>query len=171
MPAAEEISRGLATNDSIRAIAEALGRSLDDMPGGQRQRWANQVSGLLTARAPCLRGLRPPAGQARPVLSLRGIIERKLEARAQFEKRSRSFGVADRRCSRNALSSDASNRGRAVRRSQKRATRQLPRSRMPLHNLANSISQGRPPNATSAEHLPLRSTSQQIHRDAAELLM
>ncbi len=43
----EEISRGLAAGWSIRAIAEELGPlALDGVPGGQRQRRADQVSGL-----------------------------------------------------------------------------------------------------------------------------
>ena len=53
----EEISRGLAAGDSIRAIAEALGRSPSTVClGGQRQRRAHQVPsarGRPSGRPPC----------------------------------------------------------------------------------------------------------------------
>ena len=64
----EEISRGLAAGDSIRAIAEALGRSPSTVcrevnaNGGR-----NKYRALLADRAACRAGTATEAGQARPV--------------------------------------------------------------------------------------------------------
>ena len=64
----EEISRGLAAGDSIRGIAEALGRSPStvcrevNVNGGRKKYRA-----LVADRAACRRALRPKRAKARPV--------------------------------------------------------------------------------------------------------
>ena len=78
----EEISRGLAAGDSIRAIAEALGRSPSTVcrevnaNGGR-----NKYRALVADRAACRRALRPKRAKLAQCRRLRGIVERKLEAK------------------------------------------------------------------------------------------
>jgi len=78
----EEISRGLATGDSIRAIAEALGRSPSTVcrevnaNGGRRKYRA-----LVADRAACRRALRPKRAKLAQCRRLRRVVERKLEAK------------------------------------------------------------------------------------------
>jgi IS30 family transposase len=78
----EEISRGLAAGDSIRAIAEALGRSPSTVcrevnaNGGRRKYRA-----LVADRATSRNALRPKRAKLAECRRLRGVVERKLEAR------------------------------------------------------------------------------------------
>jgi transposase, IS30 family len=78
----EEISRGLAAGDSIRAIAEALGRSPSTVcrevnaNGGRRSYRA-----LVADRAACRRALRPKRAKLTQCRRLRRVVERKLEAK------------------------------------------------------------------------------------------
>ena len=78
----EEISRGLAAGDSIRAIAEALGRSPSTIcrevnaNGGRRKYRA-----LVADRAASRNALRPKRAKLAECRRLRGVVERKLEAR------------------------------------------------------------------------------------------
>ena len=78
----EEISRGLAAGYSIRAIAEALGRSPSTVcrevnaNGGRRKYRA-----LVADRAACRRALRPKRAKLAQCRRLRGVVERKLEAK------------------------------------------------------------------------------------------
>jgi len=78
----EEISRGLAAGDSIRAIAEALGRCPSTVcrevnaNGGRRKYRA-----LVADRAACRRALRPKRAKLAECRRLRRVVERKLEAR------------------------------------------------------------------------------------------
>ena len=78
----EEISRGLAAGYSIRAVAEALGRSPSTMcrevnaNGGRRKYRA-----LVADRAACRRALRPKRAELAQCRRLRGVVERKLEAK------------------------------------------------------------------------------------------
>jgi transposase, IS30 family len=78
----EEISRGLAAGDSIRAIAEALGRSPSTVcrevnaNGGR-----NRYRALMADRAADRRALRPKRAKLAQCRRLRGIVERKLEAK------------------------------------------------------------------------------------------
>ena len=78
----EEISRGLAAGDSIRAIAESLGRSPSTVcrevnaNGGRKKYRA-----LVADRAACRRALRPKRAKLAQCRRLRGVVERKLEAR------------------------------------------------------------------------------------------
>ena len=78
----EEISRGLAAGDSIRAIAASLGRSPSTVcrevsaNGGRKKYRA-----LVADRAACRRALRPKRAKLAQCRRLRGIVERKLEAR------------------------------------------------------------------------------------------
>src|SRR3984957_11430802 len=78
----EEISRGLAAGDSIRAIAESLGRSPSTVcrevkaNGGRRKYRA-----LVADRAACRRALRPKRAKLAQCRRLRGVVERKLEAK------------------------------------------------------------------------------------------
>jgi IS30 family transposase len=78
----EEISRGLAAGDSIRAIAEALGRSPSTVcrevnaNGGRKKYRA-----LVSDRAACRRALRPKRAKLAECRRLRRVVERKLEAR------------------------------------------------------------------------------------------
>ena len=78
----EEISRGLAAGDSIRAIAEALGRSPSTVcrevnaNGGPKKYRA-----LVSDRAACRRALRPKRAKLAECRRLRRVVERKLEAR------------------------------------------------------------------------------------------
>jgi IS30 family transposase len=78
----EEISRGLAAGDSIRAIAEALGRSPSTVcrevnaNGGRKKYRA-----LVADRAACRRALRPKRAKLAQCRRLRGVVERKLEAK------------------------------------------------------------------------------------------
>lgn len=78
----EEISRGLAVGDSIRAIAEALGRSPSTVcrevnaNGGRRKYRA-----LVADRAASRNALRPKRAKLAECRRLRGVVERKLEAR------------------------------------------------------------------------------------------
>ena len=78
----EEISRGLAAGDSIRAIAEALGRSPSTVcrevnaNGGRRKYRA-----LVADRAASRSALRPKRAKLAECRRLRGVVERKLEAR------------------------------------------------------------------------------------------
>ena len=77
----EEISRGLAAGDSIRAIAEALGRSPSTVcrevnaNGGRRKYRA-----LVADRAASRNALRPKRAKLAECRRLRGVVERKLEA-------------------------------------------------------------------------------------------
>jgi hypothetical protein len=77
----EEISRGLAAGDSIRVIAEALGRSPSTVcrevnaNGGRKKYRA-----LVADRAACRRALRPKRAKLAQCRRLRGVVERKLEA-------------------------------------------------------------------------------------------
>ena len=78
----EEISRGLAAGDSIRAIAESLGRSPSTVcrevnANGGRKRYR----ALVADRAACRRALRPKRAKLAECRRLRGVVERKLEAR------------------------------------------------------------------------------------------
>jgi IS30 family transposase len=78
----EEISRDLAAGDSIRAIAANLGRSPSTVcrevnaNGGPKKYRA-----LVADRAACQRALRPKRAKLARCRRLRGIVERKLEAR------------------------------------------------------------------------------------------
>ena len=78
----EEISRGLAAGYSIRAVAEALGRSPSTVcrevnaNGGRRKYRA-----LVADRAACRRALRPKRAKLARCRRLRGVVERKLEAK------------------------------------------------------------------------------------------
>ena len=78
----EEISRGLAAGDSIRAIAEALGRCPSTVcrevnaNGGRRKYRA-----LVADRAACRRALRPKRAKLAECRRLRRVVERKLEAK------------------------------------------------------------------------------------------
>ncbi len=78
----EEISRGLAAGDTIRAIAEALGRSPStvcrevNVNGGRKKYRA-----LVSDRAACRRALRPKRAKLAECRRLRRVVERKLEAR------------------------------------------------------------------------------------------
>jgi transposase, IS30 family len=78
----EEISRGLAAGDSIRAIAVALGRTPSTVcrevnaNGGRKKYRA-----LVADRAACRRALRPKRAKLAGCRRLRGVVERKLEAR------------------------------------------------------------------------------------------
>jgi IS30 family transposase len=78
----EEISRGLAAGWSIRAIAEELGRSPSTVcrevnaNGGRRTYRA-----LVADRAACRRALRPKRAKLSTCRRLRGVVERKLEAK------------------------------------------------------------------------------------------
>ena len=78
----EEISRGLAAGDSIRTIAESLGRSpstvcreVNANGGGKKYR------ALVADRAACRRALRPKRAKLAQCRRLRGVVERKLESR------------------------------------------------------------------------------------------
>ena len=78
----EEISRGLAAGDSIRAIAESLGRSPSTVcrevnANGGRKRYR----ALVADRAACRRALRPKRAKLAECRRLRRVVERKLEAR------------------------------------------------------------------------------------------
>jgi transposase, IS30 family len=78
----EEISRGLAAGDSIRAIAESLGRSPSTVcrevnaNGGRKKYRA-----LVADRAACRRALRPKRAKLAQCPRLRRVVERKLESR------------------------------------------------------------------------------------------
>jgi len=78
----EEISRGLAAGRSIRAIAEELGRSPSTVcrevnaNGGPKRYRA-----LVADRAACRRALRPKQAKLSTCRRLRGVVERKLEAK------------------------------------------------------------------------------------------
>ena len=78
----EEISRGLAAGHSIRAIAANLGRSPSTVcrevnaNGGRKKYRA-----LVADRAACRRALRPKRAKLAQCRRLRGVVERKLEAR------------------------------------------------------------------------------------------
>jgi IS30 family transposase len=78
----EEISRGLAAGDSIRAIAEALGRSPSTVcrevnaNGGRKKYRA-----LVADRGACRRALRPKRAKLAECRRLRRVVERKLEAK------------------------------------------------------------------------------------------
>src|SRR5580698_9522909 len=78
----EEISRGLAAGDSIRAIAESLGRSPStvcrevNLNGGRRKYRA-----LVADRGACRRALRPKRAKLSKCRRLRTTVERKLEAK------------------------------------------------------------------------------------------
>jgi IS30 family transposase len=78
----EEISRGLAASDSVRAIAEALGRSPSTVcrevnaNGGRRKYRA-----FVADRAASRNALRPKRAKLAECRRLRGVVERKLEAR------------------------------------------------------------------------------------------
>ena len=78
----EEISRGLAAGDSIRAIAEALGRSpstvcLEVNANGGRTKYR----ALVADRAAARRALRPKRAKLAECRRLGRIVERKLEAK------------------------------------------------------------------------------------------
>jgi len=78
----EEISRGLAVGDSIRAIADSLGRSPSTVcrevnANGGRKRYR----ALVADRAACRRALRPKRAKLTECRRLRGVVERKLEAK------------------------------------------------------------------------------------------
>ena len=78
----EEISRGLAAGDSIRAIAQSLGRSPSTVyrevnANGGRRKYRALVADL----AACRRGLRPKRAKLAQCRRLRGVVERKLEAK------------------------------------------------------------------------------------------
>jgi IS30 family transposase len=78
----EEISRGLAAGFSIRAVAEALGRSPSTVcrevkaNGGRKKYRA-----LVADRAACRRALRPKRAKLAQWRRLRRVVERKLEAK------------------------------------------------------------------------------------------
>ena len=78
----EEISRGLSAGDSVRAIAEALGRSPSTVcrevnaNGGRKKYRA-----LVADRAASRNALRPKRAKLSECRRLRGVVERKLEAR------------------------------------------------------------------------------------------
>jgi IS30 family transposase len=78
----EEISRGLAAGNSIRAIAESLGRCPSTVcrevnaNGGRKKYRA-----LVADRAACRRALRPKRAKLAQCRRLRGMVERKLEAK------------------------------------------------------------------------------------------
>jgi DNA-binding CsgD family transcriptional regulator len=63
----EEISRGLAQGESLRAIADRLGRALDDLEGGRSQRWASSLPGSCRRPTSVAPGPTPQARQARSV--------------------------------------------------------------------------------------------------------
>ncbi len=77
----EEISRGLAAGESIRAIAGTLGRAPSTVcrevnaNGGRKKYRA-----LVADRSACRRALRPKRAKLAQCRRLRGIVERKLEA-------------------------------------------------------------------------------------------
>jgi len=78
----EEISRGLAAGDSIRAIAETLGRSPSTVcrevnANGGREKYR----ALVADRAACRRALRPKRAKLAQCRRFRGVVERKLEAK------------------------------------------------------------------------------------------
>jgi IS30 family transposase len=78
----EEISRGLAAGDSIRSIAESLGRSPSTVcrevnANGGRKRYR----ALAADRAACRRALRPKRAKLARCRRLRRVVERKLEAK------------------------------------------------------------------------------------------
>ena len=77
----EEISRGLAAGDSIRAIAEALGRSPSTVC---REVNANdgrkKYRALVADRAAARRALRPKRAKFAGCRRLRRVVERRLEA-------------------------------------------------------------------------------------------
>jgi transposase, IS30 family len=78
----EEISRGLAAGWSIRAIAEELGRSPSTVcrevnANGGRAKYR----ALVADRAAARRALRPKRAKLAECRRLRGVVERKLEAR------------------------------------------------------------------------------------------
>jgi IS30 family transposase len=78
----EEISRGLAAGWSIRAIAEELGRSPSTVcrevnANGGRQKYR----ALVADRAASRRALRPKRAKLSRCRRLRGVVERKLEAK------------------------------------------------------------------------------------------
>ena len=78
----EEISRGLAAGDSIRAIGETLSRSPSTVcrevnANGGRQKYR----ALVADRAACRRALRPKRAKLSECRRLRGVVERKLEAK------------------------------------------------------------------------------------------
>ena len=78
----EEISRGLAAGDSIRAIADALGRSPSTVcrevnANGGRKKYRALVAGRAASR----RALRPRRAKLAQCRRLRGVVERKLEAK------------------------------------------------------------------------------------------
>jgi transposase, IS30 family len=78
----EEISRGLAAGFSISAIGDALGRSRSTVcrevkaNGGRKKYRA-----LVADRAACRRALRPKRSKLAACRRLRGVVERKLEAK------------------------------------------------------------------------------------------
>ena len=78
----EEISRGLAAGDCLRAIAANLGRSpstpcREVNANGVRRKYR----ALVADRAACRRVLRPKRAKLAACRRLRGVVERKLEAR------------------------------------------------------------------------------------------
>ena len=78
----EEISRGLAAGESIRAIAQALGRAPSTVcrevnANGGRTKYR----ALVADRAACRRALRPKRAKLARCRRLRGIVERKLETK------------------------------------------------------------------------------------------
>jgi transposase, IS30 family len=78
----EEISRGMSAGHSIRAIAETLGRSPSTVcrevnANGGRDKYR----ALVADQAACRRALRPKRAKLAQCRRLRGIVERKLEAR------------------------------------------------------------------------------------------
>ncbi len=78
----EEISRGLAAGMSIRAIAEELGRSPSTVcrevnANGGRAKYR----ALVADRAAARRALRPKRAKLAQCRRLRGVVERKLEAK------------------------------------------------------------------------------------------
>ena len=78
----EEISRGLAAGDSIRAIGETLSRSPSTVwrevnANGGRQKYR----ALVADRAACRRALRSKRAKLSECRRLRGVVERKLEAK------------------------------------------------------------------------------------------
>src|SRR5271170_4911450 len=78
----EEISRGLAAGWSIRSIAEELGRSPSTVcrevnTNGGRTKYR----ALVADRAACRRALRPKRAKLAQCRRLRGVVERKLEAK------------------------------------------------------------------------------------------
>jgi IS30 family transposase len=78
----EGISRGLAAGDSIRAIAASLGRSPSTVcPEVSANGGRKKYRALVADRAACRRALRPKRAKLAQCRRLRGIVERKLEAR------------------------------------------------------------------------------------------